>query len=60
MAQHFASQFLPSDLRPHIKAENYAKYRQTLFRPPDIFDEEGWKEANEATKVFREKVKGIG
>ena len=40
--------------------ESVEKFGQTLFRPPDIFDEQGWREANEATKVLREKAKRMG
>jgi len=35
------------------------KFGRTLFRPSDVFDKQGWKEANEATRGLREKVKGI-
>ena len=40
--------------------ESVVKFGRTLFRPPDIFDEQGWREANEATKVLREKAKRMG
>jgi hypothetical protein len=39
--------------------ESVEKFGRTLFRPSDVFDKKGWKEANEATKVLRERVKGI-
>jgi len=39
--------------------ESVERFGRTLFRPSDVFDEKGWKDANEATKVLREKVKGI-
>jgi beta-glucosidase-like glycosyl hydrolase len=39
--------------------ESVVKFGRTLFRPPDIFDEQGWREANEATKVLRKKAKRI-
>jgi hypothetical protein len=32
------------------------KLGRTLFRPSDVFDEKGWKEANEATRELRKKV----
>ena len=35
------------------------KFGRTLFRPSDVFDKKGWKEANEATRGLRAKVKGI-
>jgi len=37
--------------------ESVERFGRTLFRPSDVFDEKGWKDANEATKVLREKVK---
>jgi hypothetical protein len=39
--------------------ESVEKFGRNLFRPSDVFDEKGWKDANEATKVLREKVKEI-
>ena len=39
--------------------ESVERFGRTLFRPSDVFDEKEWKEANEATKVLRERVKGI-
>jgi len=39
--------------------ESVEKFGRTLFKPSEVFDEKGWREANEATKVLREKVKGV-
>ncbi|NBV96525.1 MAG: hypothetical protein EBT30_03065 [Verrucomicrobia bacterium] len=36
--------------------ESVEKFGRTLFRPSDVFDEKGWKEANEATRELRKKV----
>jgi len=39
--------------------ESVEKFGRTLFKPSEAFDAKGWREANEATKVLREKVKGV-
>ncbi len=39
--------------------ESVEKFGRTLFKPSEVFDAKGWREANEATKVLREKVKGV-
>jgi hypothetical protein len=36
--------------------ESVEKFGRALFRPSDVFDEKGWKEANQATRELREKV----
>jgi beta-N-acetylhexosaminidase len=39
--------------------ESVEKFGRTLFKPSEVFDAKGWRETNEATKVLREKVKGV-
>jgi hypothetical protein len=39
--------------------ESVEKFGRTLFKPSEVFDAKGWREANEATKVLRGKVKGV-
>jgi hypothetical protein len=39
--------------------ESVEKFGRTVFKPSEVFDAKGWREANEATKVLREKVKGV-
>jgi beta-N-acetylhexosaminidase len=36
--------------------ESVEKFGRTLFKPSDVFDEKGWKEANEVTRELRKKV----
>jgi hypothetical protein len=40
--------------------ESVERFGRTLFRPSDVFDEKGWKDANEATRALREKVQAAG
>jgi hypothetical protein len=36
--------------------ESVEKFGRTLFKPSDVFDKKGWREANQATRELREKV----